>query len=114
MVLNNTTGSGVSFYAEGWRGHTPAVNPYYGTEGLFKSDPTQLLTTQFMRAFPWSKLQMLKRGTTCTNAAVQCAKPTGWPNAGTAPVAAATTTATATTSTATKTRKPKGGRRRRH
>ena len=72
MVLNNTTGSGVSFYAEGWRGHEPVVNPYYGTEGLFKADPSQLLTTEFMRQFPWGRLQMLKRGTTCTNAAVQC------------------------------------------
>jgi hypothetical protein len=77
MVLNNTTGSGVSFYAEGWRGHVPAVNPYYGTEGLFKADPSQLLTTQFMRAFPWSRLQMLKRGTTCSGSA-QCQKPADW------------------------------------
>ena len=72
MVLNNTTGSGVSFYAEGWRGHTPIVNPYYGSEGLFRADPTQLLTTQFMRKFPWGRLQMLKRGTTCTNASAEC------------------------------------------
>jgi hypothetical protein len=72
MVLNNTTGSGVSFYAEGWRGHVPIVNPYYGTEGLFKADPSQLLTTQFMREFPWERLQMLKRGTTCSVAAAEC------------------------------------------
>jgi hypothetical protein len=72
MVLNNTTGSGVSFYVEGWRGHVPVVNPYYGTEGLFRADPDQLLTTEFMREFPWDRLQMLKRGTTCSNPAAEC------------------------------------------
>jgi hypothetical protein len=81
MVLNNTTGSGVSFYAEGWRGHTPVVNPYYGSEGLFTSDPTQLLTTQFMRQFPWSKLQMLKAGTHCTDPATECEQPSDWTSA---------------------------------
>jgi hypothetical protein len=81
MVLNNTTGSGVSFYAEGWRGHEPVANPYYGPEGLFKSDPSQLLTTEFMRQFPWGRLQMLKRGTTCSTASAECGQPTGWPSA---------------------------------
>jgi hypothetical protein len=78
MVLNNTTGSGVSFYAEGWRGHVPLVDPYYGPGGLFKADPSQLLTPQFMRAFPWSRLQMLERGTTCTDVVRECEQPADW------------------------------------
>ena len=62
-------------------GHTPVVNPYYGSEGLFTSDPTQLLTTQFMRQFPWSKLQMLKAGTHCTDPATECEQPSDWTSA---------------------------------
>jgi hypothetical protein len=82
MVLNNTTGSGVSFYAEGWRGHPGMADPYYGTGGLFKSDPKQLAATQFLREFPWEHLQMVQRGTTCSNTVLQCAQPAGWPFAG--------------------------------
>ncbi len=82
MVLNNTTGSGVSFYAEGWRGHPGSGDPYYGVEGLFESDPTQLATAQFMREFPWEHLQMLQRGTTCSDASRQCEQPADWPFAG--------------------------------
>ena len=82
MVLNNTTGSGVSFYTEGWRGHPGMTDPYYGPGGLFTSDPKQASTTQFMREFPWDRLQMLQRGTTCTDRARQCERPDGWPFAG--------------------------------
>jgi hypothetical protein len=79
MVLTNTTGSGVSFYAEGWRGHPGSGDPYYGPGGLFTSDPGQLATTQFMQEFPWEHLQMLQRGTTCSDASRQCQRPAGWP-----------------------------------
>ena len=82
MVLNNTTGAGLSFYAEGWRGHAGVVDPYYGPGGLFKSDPEQTAPTQFLREFPWGRLQMLQRGTTCSNAALQCDQPAGWPFTG--------------------------------
>jgi hypothetical protein len=71
MVLNNTTGAGLSFYAEGWRGH-PGTDPYYGPEGLFMGDPDQRATTEIMREFPWEHLQMLQRGTTCADASSQC------------------------------------------
>jgi hypothetical protein len=80
MVLNNTTDSGVSFYAEGWRGHPGSDDPYYGPGGLFTSDPDRLATTRFMRAFPWEHLQMLRRGTTCTDASRQCRPPASWPD----------------------------------
>ena len=82
MVLNNTTGSGLSFYAEGWRGHPELTDPYYGAGGLFTSDPKQLAPVQFMREFPWDRLQMLQRGTTCTDKTRQCEQPDGWPFAG--------------------------------
>jgi hypothetical protein len=82
MVLNNTTGSGLSFYAEGWRGHPESGDPYYGPGGLFESDPAQRATTRFMREFPWEHLQMLQRGTTCSDASRQCEPPAGWPFAG--------------------------------
>jgi hypothetical protein len=82
MVLNNTTGSGLSFYAEGWRGHPELTDPYYGAGGLFTSDPKQLAPVQFMREFPWDRLQMLQRGTTCTDKTRQCEQPAGWPFAG--------------------------------
>lgn len=71
MVLNNTTGAGVNFYAEGWRGHS-TVDPYRGPGGLFETDPRQPNPTQFMREFPWEHLQMVRRGTTCTDPGVQC------------------------------------------
>jgi hypothetical protein len=79
MVLNNTTGSGLSFYAEGWRGHPGTGDPYYGPEGLFTGDPDQLATTEFMREFPWEHLQMLQRGTNCSDASRQCEMPPAWP-----------------------------------
>jgi len=82
MVLNNTTGSGVSFYAEGRRGRPEITDPYYGPGGLFTSDPRQPSTTQFMREFPWEHLQMLQRGTTCADETRQCEQPVGWPFAG--------------------------------
>jgi hypothetical protein len=82
MVLNNTTGAGLSFYAEGWRGHPEMTDPYYGAGGLFASDPKQSAPTQFLREFPWDRLQMLQRGTTCSNPNVQCQQPDGWPFAG--------------------------------
>jgi hypothetical protein len=82
MVLNNTTGSGLSFYAEGWRGHPEITDPYYGPGGLFTSDPRQPATTQFMREFPWEHLEMLQRGTTCADEDLQCEQPAGWPFAG--------------------------------
>jgi len=72
MVLNNTTDSGLSFYAEGWRGHPGVSDPYYGPGGLFTGDPSQLATTQFMREFPWEHLQMLQRGMTCWDASSPC------------------------------------------
>jgi hypothetical protein len=73
MVLNNTTDSGLSFYAEGWRGHAGA-DPYYGPDGLFAG-----ATTDFMREFPWNRLQMLRRGTTCADASSPCLPPPSWP-----------------------------------
>ena len=82
MVLNNTTGAGLNFYAEGWRGHQGVTDPYYGPGGLFASDPQQTASTQFLREFPWERLQMLQRGTTCSNALLQCEQPAGWPFAG--------------------------------
>ncbi len=82
MVLNNTTGSGLSFYAEGWRGHPAGGDPYYGPEGLFTSDPKQPSTAQFMREFPWESLQMLQRGTACSDPVRECQQPEGWPFAG--------------------------------
>ncbi|MDX6583384.1 MAG: hypothetical protein QOI10_2568 [Solirubrobacterales bacterium] len=82
MVLNNTTGAGLTFYAEGWRGHPGATDPYYGPGGLFKSDPQQTAPTQFLREFPWEHLQMLQRGPACSNAVLQCEQPAGWPFAG--------------------------------
>ncbi|MDX6583385.1 MAG: hypothetical protein QOI10_2569 [Solirubrobacterales bacterium] len=78
MVLTNTTGSGFSFYAEGWRGHPESGDPYYGPGGLFADDPDQVATTQFMREFPWEHVQMLRRGTTCTDASLQCQMPAAW------------------------------------
>jgi hypothetical protein len=71
MVLNNTTGAGVNFYAEGWAQHG-WEDPYYGPEGLFSSDPDQLQPNLFMREFPWERLQMLERGTTCMDPATEC------------------------------------------
>jgi hypothetical protein len=77
MVLNNTTGGGLSFYAEGWRGH-PGSDPYYGPGGLFAGDPEQRATTEFMREFPWGHLLMLQRGPTCSDETRQCPQPPGW------------------------------------
>ena len=79
MVLTNTTGSGVSFYAEGWRGHPGRGDPYYGPGGLFTTDPSQAATTRFMREFPWGHLQMLRRGTSCADPSLQCRQPAAWP-----------------------------------
>ena len=78
MVLNNSTGGGLAFYAEGWRAHG-WDDPYYGEDGLFANDPDQLQASLFMREFPWDRLQMLKRGTTCTDPAVECKQPENWP-----------------------------------
>jgi len=77
MVLNNQTGGGANFYAEGWRQHG-WEDPYYGPGGLFRSDPDQLAPTQFMREFPWEALQLLERGTTCTDRNSPCEAPAGW------------------------------------
>lgn len=78
MVMNNTTGAGVNFYAEGWRGHE-SVDPYRGPGGFFTVDPTQVQPTLFMREFPWEHLQMLKRGTACRERGTQCPPPRWWP-----------------------------------
>jgi len=77
MVLNNKTGGGANFYAEGWRQHG-WEDPYYGPGGLFASDPEQRSPTQFMREFPWEQLEMLERGTTCTDRSSECEAPGGW------------------------------------
>jgi hypothetical protein len=79
MVLNNTTGGGVTFYAEGWQAHG-WQDPYEGPHGLFTHDPNPSLTypTEFMREFPWEHLEMLKRGTTCTNESQECPQPSWW------------------------------------
>jgi hypothetical protein len=78
MVLNNTTGGGVTFYAEGSRrnGHP---NPYYRRNGLFTHDPNPSLRypTEFMREFPWEHLEMLKRGTTCKTSQIACPRRRG-------------------------------------
>ncbi len=71
MVLNNTTGGGLSLYAQGWRGQY-AEDPYRGPEGLFNADPLQLQPTLFMREFPWERLELLERGPTCTDPATEC------------------------------------------
>jgi hypothetical protein len=78
MVLNNSTGGGLTFYAEGWRPHL-SVDPYHGAGGFFTVDPTQVQPTVFMREFPWEHLKMLKRGTTCRDRAVECPAPRWWP-----------------------------------
>jgi hypothetical protein len=79
MVLNNTTGGGLTFYAEGWQQHG-WQDPYNGPNGLFTHDPNPSLTTptEFMREFPWAHLEMLKRGPTCTNESVECPQPSWW------------------------------------
>ena len=78
MVLNNTTDAGLSFYAEGWRGHDGG-DPYYGPGGLFTVEGERRATTELMRDFPWEHLQMLRRGTACVDASRQCLEPAGWP-----------------------------------
>lgn len=69
MVLNNTTGGGVSLYTDGGS----------GARDLFVSaDPKRPQPTAFMRDFPWEGLEMLMRGTTCTDKWVQCEQPLWW------------------------------------
>ena len=78
MVLNNSTGGGLAFYAEGWSQHG-IEDPYNGPNGFFSADPSQLQPTQFMSEFPWDRLRMLRRGTTCRDSAVECPAPRWWP-----------------------------------
>jgi len=78
MVLYNKTGGGVGFYTEGWRQHR-TDDPYHGPGGFFTADPDQQRPTEFMREFPWERLQMLRRGTTCRDRAVECPAPRWWP-----------------------------------
>lgn len=78
MVLDNKTRGGLGFYAEGWIQHDIG-DPWRSPGGLFVADPEQLHPTQFMREFPWERLQMLKRGTTCSDVSVECPAPKWWP-----------------------------------
>jgi len=78
MVLYDSTGGGTGFYMEGWRGHPDWTDPYYGSNGLFLSDPRQIQPTLFLRELPWERLQMIKPGPTCTDSTVPCTEPEGW------------------------------------
>lgn len=77
MVLNNRTGSGVDFYAEGWRGQRD-VDPYFGPNGMMVTDQSQRWASMFMREFPWEELEMIRRGTQCSDPRQACPEPTWW------------------------------------
>ncbi len=79
MVLNNTSGSGVTFYAEGWRGHPGWSDPYYGDHGLFTRDGHGVSSSVFMRDFPWNHLEMIRHGGTCSDPSRECPQPARWP-----------------------------------
>jgi hypothetical protein len=78
MVLDNSTGGGLLFYGEGWLQYG-IEDPYNGPGGFFTADPRQTHPSQFMREFPWEKLKMLKRGTTCHDVLQECPAPDWWP-----------------------------------
>lgn len=74
MILNNTTGGGLSFYAEGWRGRE-ASDPYRGAAGLLTGGDGEEQPSLYLRQFPWENLELLEMSERCTDRSVECAPP---------------------------------------